>query len=174
LLRRATEGLAQIWKKCWSQSIGIDDFFALGGHSLLAVRHFALVEEAFGRKVPLATLFEAATIEQLAAVLRKEVRRDASSPLVPIQPGGSLPPLFCVHGHSGEVLFYRPLSQWLGSEQPFYALQAQTQDGQPVYGTVEEMAEHYIREMRDVRPRGPTILPVIVSARWWHTKWLSG
>ena len=43
-----------------------DDFFAMGGHSLLAARLAALLSQAFDITVPLRTLFEAPTAEQLA------------------------------------------------------------------------------------------------------------
>jgi acyl carrier protein len=54
------------------QSIGIrDNFFELGGHSLLAVRLGASIEKQFSKDLPLATLFQAPTIEQLATLLRQ-------------------------------------------------------------------------------------------------------
>jgi acyl carrier protein len=49
-----------------------DNFFHLGGHSLLAVRIFNQIEKALGTRLPVATLFTAQTIEQLAAILRRE------------------------------------------------------------------------------------------------------
>ena len=148
--------LTEIWEQVLAvKPIGIrDDFFDLGGHSLLAVRLFALIEKSFGKKIPLATLFQAPTIEQLADVLRERKTRQSSS-LVPIQPHGSLPPLFCVHGHMGEVLFYRPLSQCLGPNQPFFALQAQEQIGLPAHHTIEAMAADYLTEIRTVQSHGP-------------------
>jgi thioesterase domain-containing protein/acyl carrier protein len=147
----------------WEQVIGVkpigirDDFFDLGGHSLMGVRLFALMEKAFGQRIPLSTLLQAPTIEQLATVLREEKGLTQSSSLVPIQPRGSLRPLFCVHGHFGEVLFYRPLSQCLGPDQPFFALQAQGQNGSS-HHNIEAMAADYLTEIRKVQPEGPYFL----------------
>jgi thioesterase domain-containing protein len=53
-------------------------------------------------------------------------------------------------------LIYRPLSRHLGNNQPVYALQARGLDGQQApFLHVEEMAAHYIREMRALQPEGP-------------------
>ena len=62
--------------KIWEQVLGVhpigieDKFFDLGGHSLLAVRVIAQMEKSFGRKLRLATIFQAPTIQQLAAIIR--------------------------------------------------------------------------------------------------------
>jgi thioesterase domain-containing protein len=50
-------------------------------------------------------------------------------------------------------------AQRLGPDQPVYALRAQGLDGvTPPYLTIEEMAAHYIREIRAVQPHGPYYL----------------
>jgi acyl carrier protein len=66
--------LAAIWERELNIApISItDNFFHLGGHSLLAVRLFSQIEKALGTRLPVATLFTAQTIEQLAAILRRE------------------------------------------------------------------------------------------------------
>ncbi|MFN2529807.1 MAG: amino acid adenylation domain-containing protein [Pyrinomonadaceae bacterium] len=140
--------------------VGIrDNFFALGGDSLLAVRLFAQIENRFGKKLPLATLFKSPTIEQLAQVLRRTESKHSCSSLVPVQPQGSLPPLFCIHAGGANVLIYRPLARHLGKEQPVYALQARGLDGlMDPLACVEEMATHYIREIRSVQSEGPYYL----------------
>jgi len=154
-------GLVQLWERVLQiKSIGVtDNFFELGGHSLLASRLFAQIENRFGRNLPLATLFQAPTIEQLAVVLRENENRNTWSSLVPIQPLGSRPPLFCVHAAGANVLIYRPLARHLGLDQPVYALQTQGLDGrtQP-YIRVEDIAAHYLKDIRSLQPEGPYCL----------------
>jgi thioesterase domain-containing protein/acyl carrier protein len=151
--------------RIWEQILGIkitsvrEGFFDLGGHSLLAVQMFTEIEKVFNAKLPLATLYQAPAIEDIARILNKEIASPGWSPLVPIQPSGSRPPFFCFHGAGGNVLIYRKLAQSLGSDQPFYGLQAQGLDGQsPPLKTIEEMAALYVKEIRGVQPRGPYFL----------------
>jgi amino acid adenylation domain-containing protein len=153
--------LARLWEKVLGiDAISVNDnFFELGGHSLLAVRLFAQIEKLFGKNLPLATLFQAPTVEQLARALRDEGWRAAWSSLVMIQPGEQRPPFFCVHAAGGNVLEYRDLARALGPDQPFYGLQAKGLDGeQEPHATIKEMAAHYIAEMRDVQPEGPYLI----------------
>ena len=153
--------LARIWEEILGiESIGVgDNFFDLGGHSLQAVHMFVEVERAFGKRVPIATLFEAGTIERLADILRRDEWSEPESSLVAIQPNGTKPPFFCVHARGGNVLFYRDLARYLGPDQPFYGLQARRVGGRQVgHETVEEMAEYYINEIRTLQPNGPYFL----------------
>jgi thioesterase domain-containing protein len=150
--------LAQVWEEVLGVApIGVrDDFFELGGHSLLAVRLLARTERALGETFALSRLFQTPTVERLANLLRQRKRDISRSPLVPIQPRGTRPPFFCVHPGGGNVLCYADLSRSLGSEQPFYAFQAQGLDGsQPPLTRIEDMAALYVREMRSVQPAGP-------------------
>ena len=155
------ENLVRVWEQVLGlKSIGIrDNFFELGGHSLLAARLFAQIENRFSTNLPLATLFQAPTVEQLAAVMRSGKAQREWSSLVAIQPQGARPPLFCVHAAGANVLIYRPLARHLGMDQPVYAFQAQGLDGQSEpYVTVEDMAAHYLQELRAFQPEGPYYL----------------
>jgi amino acid adenylation domain-containing protein len=153
--------LVRIWERILRTRIASikDDFFDLGGHSLLAVQMFAQIEKVFNARLPLATLYEAPTIEGLARILEGEVAAPNWSSLVAIQPSGSRPPFFCFHGGGGNVLIYRELAKHLGPDQPFYGLQSQGLDGSsPLLQTIEEMAALYVKEIRGVQPHGPYLL----------------
>jgi thioesterase domain-containing protein/acyl carrier protein len=138
------------------RSVGRDShFFELGGHSLLAIRLFARLEQRFGRRLPLATLFRHPTVAGLAAVLRGE-ENGVVDTLVPIRDGGTGTPFFCVHGFGGGVLGYAELAGRLGDGQLFYGLQAHGMDGEDEPDMdVATMAARYIEAVRRVQPEGP-------------------
>ncbi|HLX20720.1 MAG TPA: amino acid adenylation domain-containing protein, partial [Gaiellaceae bacterium] len=140
--------------------IGVrDDFFDLGLTSFIAARLFARLERELGASLPLGALFRAPTIERLAVLLSEEKSGGRWTSLVPIQPEGTQPPLFCVHGGAGTILHLQPLARCLGSDQPFYGLQARgLYGGAPPHRTVEQMAKHYLDELRMVQPHGPYYL----------------
>jgi thioesterase domain-containing protein/acyl carrier protein len=153
--------LAHIWEEVLGvRPVGVrDNFFELGGHSLLAVRLFALIEKRLGKKLPLTTVFQGATVAHLAGVLRQQATPGPQSSLVAIQPGGSKRPLFLVHPAGGHVFPYVHLAQFLGSDQPCYGLQARgLEDGQAPHTRIEDMAAHYIQALQTVQPRGPYLL----------------
>jgi pyochelin synthetase len=153
--------LIKLWEKVLNvRPIGLrDNFFDLGGNSLVAVRLFSEMRKLFGRSFPLSVLFQAPTVEKLADIMRKDGWSSNWTSLVPIQPGGSKPPFFCVHGGGGNVLIYRELARHLGADYPFYGLQARGLDGSGDYlTTTEAMAESYLREIRELQPEGPYYL----------------
>jgi amino acid adenylation domain-containing protein len=152
--------LAGIWSKILQKNVGVrDDFFELGGHSLAALKVLTEVKKQTGKTLPLATFFQASTVEAVADILRKEVQNPSWSSLVPIQPAGSKPPLFLIHGAEGNVLLYRQVSRYLPSDQPVYGLQSHSGDGYSLENrTVEGMASQYLREIRAAQPHGPFFL----------------
>ena len=153
--------LTALWQQVLEVStIGIhDNFFDLGGHSLKAARLFFLLEQVYGRRLPLATLFQAPTIAELASVLSHERWTPPWQSLVAIQPSGTAIPIFMVPGVGGNVLVFSQLAKLLGPNQPSYGLQARGLDGkEPPFISVPEMASHYITQVRSIRPNGPYIV----------------
>jgi amino acid adenylation domain-containing protein len=153
--------LVQIWEDFFGiRPIGVaDDFFDLGGHSLAAARMISQLHRAFGQEIPLSSLFQVATVEGLAGLLRQGSGGPSRSSLIPVQPRGTRRPFFCVHPVSGSVFCYYELARLLGEDRPFYGLQAPAleQDEEPL-GRIEQMAEHYLAAVRATQPEGPYLL----------------
>jgi amino acid adenylation domain-containing protein len=152
--------LSKIWENLLGiEPVGIEDpFFDLGGHSLLIVRMIAQIEKVFGKKLKIATVFQAPTIEQLAAVIRDETREGsvtAGTSLVELQSKGSRPPLFFVHGAGGGMFWgYVNLARRLGDDQPVFGFSPHgLKPGE--FASIEAMAARYVRDLRVVQEHGP-------------------
>jgi acyl-coenzyme A synthetase/AMP-(fatty) acid ligase/acyl carrier protein len=78
--------LTSIWEVCLDiHPIGVqDNFFEIGGHSLLALNIMAQIQEQLGKNLPLATLLNNPTIEQLASIISQQTDSLVWSPLVPL------------------------------------------------------------------------------------------
>jgi aspartate racemase len=158
--------LTKIWENVLGKKpISVkDNFFEVGGHSLLAVRLLAQIEKTFGKNLPLATLFQLPTVEQLAKILHQSGWSSPWFSLVPIQPSGSQPPFFGIHSLGKGQEHYRNIARHLGSDQPIYGLDywlaTRTKDTKelPKTWSVEELAAHYIKEMQILQPEGPYFL----------------
>ena len=161
-------GMEQALARIWEETLGVtgvtrsDDFFALGGHSMLAVQLFARIKERLGADLPMRSLYDAPTLEGLAALVERGGGAVAgpgiSGSVVPIQPRGTKPPIFWIDtlgvGGGGGLLRYRLLSRLLGTEQPSYGI-LEPRELQP---SVEQWAAKCIAWMRSVQPRGPYYL----------------
>ena len=152
--------LAEMWKKI----LGIksvrqtDNFFDLGGGSFEAMVLAVKIEKTFGKRIPVSVLYEAPTIEKLAAMLLAKRTKPWPS-VVPIRSSGSKEPLFMVHGAQGNILLYNDLARYLDPHRPLYGIQAQGLDGRTApYKTIEERADSYIQELLNVQPQGPYYL----------------
>ncbi|MFG1349929.1 SDR family NAD(P)-dependent oxidoreductase [Xanthobacter autotrophicus] len=155
--------LAAIWSVLLKRpAIAPDDnFFTSGGHSLVAASLVHRVREAFGVDLPLRILFEAPTLRAMARWISAHApaqadRRPLPDCLVPVQPEGSRPPLFCIHPAGGSPWCYLLLADHLGRDQPLYGFQAPgLVDDAPPMSSVEDMARLYVEAMRARQPEGP-------------------
>ncbi|MDX1513346.1 MAG: non-ribosomal peptide synthetase [Gammaproteobacteria bacterium] len=146
----------------WAEILGIDrvglddNFFLLGGDSLQAVELFLRIEKELRCPLPVAALFEAGSVAEMATLIESDQPQGC---IVPIQPTGSRPPFFCVHGGSGQVIGFYNLAKRLGRDQPFYGIQAIGWDGvTPPFTRTSDMVAHYLSELRKVQPSGPYYL----------------
>ncbi len=140
--------LVAVWEQLLGmQPIGVDhDFFDLGGHSLLALQLLSEIKLRFEVELPLATLFYAPTIRAMAGLIRDSEARAVDSPVVPIQPNGTKPAIYCIGALGGEVMLFRRLSQLLGPDQPVFGLQPFSLGDRTA--TVETIAASYLEELR--------------------------
>jgi len=76
--------------------------------------------------------------------------------LVPLQPEGSGPIFFIVHGVKGDVFGFRHLRNHVETEYRLYGIQCRGfDDSAAPLGSVEEMAAAYLEEVREIQPEGP-------------------
>ena len=138
------------------QDIGCDDdFFLRGGDSLSALDLLHRIEEELQYQLPLTILMEAPTVRQLEFRLEKSTL-GAPTNVIRIHTAGQQRPLFSVCGRYGHAVRLLPVLRSLGPDQPCYALQPPAMDWTTVgCATIQQMAAHYIGEVKAVQPRGP-------------------
>ena len=154
------ETLARIWEEVLGvERVGRrESLYDLGGHSLLAPRLFTLIQQRVGQRLPLATLLQAASVAEMAELLSREDWTPPWESLAPINAGGTRLAFFCVHPAGGDILVYRDLSVLLGPDQPFYGFQEALDFSGKGRNTIDEMAAHYVEQLRDFHPDGPYYL----------------
>tara|TARA_R110002124_G_scaffold4800_34_gene30108 strand:- start:2078 stop:8419 length:6342 start_codon:yes stop_codon:yes gene_type:complete len=168
--------LVSMWEELLGvEGVGVQDsFFDLGGHSLIAVRLFARVKKTWAVDFPISVLFEAPTVEKVAAMVAEVAgitdSGDAPAPsaptrryefLVPMHEGegGPKTPFFLVAGMFGNVLNLRHLAQLLGTDRRFYGVQARgLLGGAEPHTRLEDAARDYLAEIRQVQPHGPYLI----------------
>ena len=152
------EALARIWEQILENGpVGMrDNFFDLGGESLLAVRLFAEIEELFHKKLPLATIFAAPTIEQLVDLLIQEASGERLAYAVPIRSSGEKPIFFVV----GTGAPLHCLSSGLGPDQPLLNIGLKPEAPKRLRAPyrMEEIASHLRSAICENQPRGPYYL----------------
>ncbi|MZI96062.1 alpha/beta fold hydrolase, partial [Vibrio sp. CAIM 722] len=142
----------------WQELLGItqvgrfDSFFELGGHSLLAVK---LVNELHQRGITLdlATLFATPVLCELAETFTQRQQEQRSLTLS-FRETGNQTPLFIVPEASGETLYGPLLTAHIDSDIPVYGLVAPDRS-EPSLKTVQKVAEHYVRAIRQRQSHGP-------------------
>nr|CAF05651.1 TubF protein [Archangium disciforme] len=175
--------LAALWQDLLGVSeVGLDDdFFELKGDSLLAIQLMGRLRKELEVELPLSSFLARPTLRTLLSAMPAPATDEPASAtgaipaaapqpspavsseparkwrhLVPIQPQGESPPFFWAAPLMGTVFPYFTLARCLAPTHPFYALQPPgLQEGQEPMDKVEELAALYVRELRELQPRGP-------------------
>lgn len=155
----------QVWKKLLgiSDITPSDNFFDLGGHSLLVIQMARHLSEKLDLEISLEDFLKEPTIAGLVRRLKPVSEGNAHrSVLAPFRTSGTRTPFFGVHPVGGGTFIYRLLAHHLGSDQPFYGLQAlglaEIADQGDPYISLSHMAGEYLQAVRQVQPQGPYFL----------------
>ncbi|PSK98145.1 amino acid adenylation domain-containing protein [Murinocardiopsis flavida] len=135
-----------------------DDFFELGGHSLLAMRVVGRVRKALGIRLNVGTLIAAPTVARLAEHVAGHQGGAQLGGLLPLRTAGRAEPLFCVHPAAGFAWPFAALVPYIDQRRPVYGVQHPGLRGGDPAGAaadIEELAAHYIEQIRTVQPEGP-------------------
>lgn len=146
----------------WQTTLGIShisvraSFFSLGVGSLAALRLVTKMNRIYAMDLGLANLVSNSSIESIANLIRNKVAATSTSCIVPLKTDGDELPLFIIHGVGGNIINFYGLAMRIDSCQPVYGIQAQSLlHGEPGLLRLEDMAAHYIHEIRKVQPHGP-------------------
>jgi acyl-CoA synthetase (AMP-forming)/AMP-acid ligase II/thioesterase domain-containing protein len=150
------ETLAAIWTRILETGpVGLDDdFFDLGGDSLAVTLMLAEIRERFGKIADPSEFFFQPTIALLARLVDTRVSKGEASPVLLLQPHGSLTPLFCIPGAGDDPYGFRHLAGLLGRARPFYVLR----DPERGACTVEDAADHLVDAVVEKQAHAPFLL----------------
>src|SRR5262249_23952007 len=151
----------------------------LGLDSLMAIELKNRLESDLAVALPVRDVMQTPTVNRLSTAICRQLDGHASGTaeqatpavtplpamriaptcLVPLQPRGARPPLFCFHPVGGQVDIYRPLVDVLLTDQPVYGLQSRLLAGATEeHQVVEDMAHAYAQLIRQQQPHGPYFL----------------
>ena len=159
---------AAIWQEVLSVTrVGmLDDFFDLGGHSLLVVKVLRRIEAEFGVRLPMAALFHAPTVRQLAGLLRDPLLVTQLPPTIPLQTKGSRPPLFLAWDGGPR---FRVLAEAIGPDQPFLGVELTPAEREQVSpgARIADIARPLVRAVRAAQPVGPYYIGGYCNGAFW-------
>jgi thioesterase domain-containing protein/phenylpyruvate tautomerase PptA (4-oxalocrotonate tautomerase family) len=84
---------------------------------------------------------------------------EQSSRVVPLQPEGSAKPIYCWPGLGGYTMNLRLLAEKMGTDRPFYGVQAHgINAGEVPHPTIRDMAAEDVKAIKQLQPEGPYTL----------------
>lgn len=138
-----------------------DSFFDLGGHSFLAQPVISAINTALGSDLPVQAIFQAPTVEGLAALAQSGEADVAESlrAVLPLRRNGTGAPLFAVHPGSGLSWSFSSLVTHLDTLRPILGLQMPgiaADEPTPVEpATMHELISQYVEVILSEQPKGP-------------------
>ena len=134
------------------------NFFDVGGNSILATTLHARLEELIGRRIPLLTLFQAETLEEMAGLIAQADFPVRMGPVRRVKIGGERPPLFCLAPPNVNSTGYVLLARHLPKDQPVTLVQTPPETAAILRMTIQDvprLGEEYAAAIRKHQPEGP-------------------
>ena len=154
--------LEQTVLACWrniltAPELGLDDnFFDMGGHSLLATRMSAELNKQLNCKIRPNCLIEAPTARTFAGRLLRLQTHAPAQCIVPMQPTGSLPPVFLIHHLLGDIFVYRAMAACFAPDRKVYGIQPPADFLQRAHPfSLVSLAAEYVAEILTQQTQGP-------------------
>lgn len=159
--------LVGIWEAVLGTTVGVtDDFFEMGGDSLIAVEILIRVENAFKRRLPLSTFFDAPTIQDLAAIIDGDAVAVDAVHITCLKATGSKIPVFWIPGGAGvSTIAFRQISSLIGIDRAVYGLEASIEQSHtPI--DLHVKARSYVEALQAQWPTGPYYLFGFSAGSW--------
>jgi thioesterase domain-containing protein/acyl carrier protein len=135
-----------------------DDYFALGGDSLQAIEILTEVQKVFGPRLPMSSLFDAPTPEQLTTLAYEGIDPD-SSPLFCLSHRGEGPPLFLLPGAGANAFVFDNLLRAADLGRPVYGFRLPSMgSGGFIPTSLAEIASRFVEHLVAVQPDDPYFL----------------
>jgi thioesterase domain-containing protein/acyl carrier protein len=137
-----------------------DNFIELGGNSLLAARLVTEIKNKYQQDISVANVFQASTLENLAALIRQGQNSSHPKSFVPIKQGNSSLTLFGIHNLGYGLEFYRPLAKYLSADISLHGLSSflSNEPNKPHPRDITGLAAYYTEELLKIQPQGPYYL----------------
>jgi thioesterase domain-containing protein/acyl carrier protein len=151
---RPWPGVERKLAELWEQVLGVkmisrhDGFFEQGGHSLLAVQLVARIEQTLGVRLPVAALFQAPTVAQMATALQQNYKITPWTTIEVRPANGIKPPIFWCQS-------YVDLKALLPEDQPIYGLESGILEIRDPETHIRIWAAGYVEQIRAIQPEGP-------------------
>ncbi len=138
--------LQGLFQKTLEQSVVPLDvgFFDLGGTSLQAITLMGRINERFGLTLPIATLFEAGTVQSLAEAVRRRDDGASDVSLVTLSDSGQESLFVWVHPAGGNAMCYLPMARQLAPARASVAFNAM---GHHADADIAALARDYHRQL---------------------------
>lgn len=156
--------LVGIWRELLPQAVGTSpasSFQSLGGDSLLAMKLLLKVEQVTGVRVENSAFFADPTLAGLCHAHRRNRDSNGFDPVLPISVRAGAPPLFLLHGVSGdlEAGVALHLAPRLAGQYSVYGIRSAAL-ANPGYlpNSIEIVAAEALAQIRRIQPHGAPIL----------------